>query len=117
MKLMLLPLRSAAAVTLLTASFVIAFAPASSAVTQVDIACDTGASKYICIVSHDALSPHTITWRINGVEVPSLHNKIGTGGLRSCTANRSYDIQVDVIDSTGTVTGSGGFICNPGAWP
>ena len=112
MRRMLLSLRCAVA-TLLTASFGITFAPTASAVTQVDVLCDTGASRYICFVTHDATSPYGVTWRVNGTQVSNS----SMAGLRTCTPHRSYTIEADVTDATGTITGSDGFICNPGVWP
>ncbi|MCE6996951.1 hypothetical protein LZG04_19395 [Saccharothrix sp. S26] len=90
--------------------------PSASAVTQVDVLCESGASRYICSVYDDAQASSTVRWYINGVYSSSLDNRRFTG-QRTCAAGRYLDVQVVVSDATGSVTGSGGVICNAGPWP
>jgi hypothetical protein len=102
--------------TLLTAGFALPFAPAADAVTQADLSCESGASKYLCSVIHDGTSPASIRWKVNGQLVTFLNDKVWTG-KRFCEPGRLYDVQVDVTDATGTASGFCAFVCNSGDWP
>jgi hypothetical protein len=108
--------RLSLAALLPAAAAALALTPAADAVTAVDVHCESGASKYICSAYHDAQAPSTVRWYINGTYVPFLDNRTFTG-QRGCSAGSSVNVQAVVSDATGSVTGSGGVICNAGPWP
>jgi hypothetical protein len=108
--------RAAIVAILLTAGFGLATAPAAEAVTQAALSCESGASKYMCSVFHDAVGTPTIRWRVNGQPVTFLNDQVWTG-KRFCVAGQLYDVQVDVTDATGTASGFCAFVCNSGDWP
>lgn len=111
-----LSFRSLVAASLFAAASMLTFAPTASALTQVHLSCESGGSRYHCSVFHDATSPPTIRWWVNGTPIQLLNDKDWTG-FRSCQARRNYDVTVAVTDSTGTIGGTCTFVCNAGPWP
>jgi hypothetical protein len=107
--------RGLAALSIAAAASV-ALAPAATAVTNVDVNCESGASKYLCDVYHDAQAPSTVRWYINGSYVSALDDRTFIG-LRSCSGGSYVTVQAVVADATGSTTGSTGFRCNTGPWP
>ncbi|MFE9744137.1 hypothetical protein ACFYOT_04470 [Saccharothrix saharensis] len=108
--------RLSLAALLPAAAAALALTPSANAVTSVDVLCESGGSKYMCFAYHDAQAPSTVRWYVNGNYVPFLDNRTFTG-QRGCAAGSYVNVQAVVSDATGSVTGSGGVICNAGPWP
>jgi hypothetical protein len=94
----------------------VALAPAATAVTYVDVSCESGASKFMCFAYNDAQAPSTVRWYINGNYVSALDDRTFTG-LRGCSGGSYLTVQAVVGDVTGSITGSSGIRCNTGPWP
>jgi hypothetical protein len=108
--------RSAAVAILLAAGFALATAPAAKAVTYAAVSCESGGSRYMCTVYHDATEPASIRWYVNGVLTTFLNDEVWTG-RRFCEAGRLYDVEARVTDASGTAASYCPFWCNPGDWP
>ena len=100
------------------AGLALATAPAATAAPVITwLYCETGASKYHCIVEYTgAVGPVTVRWDFYTYNVHIGTDYGSFTGIRSCSANKPYSVTVTVTDSTGATQDHTGFSCNPGPW-
>jgi len=103
-------LLGAAAVVTLAAT------PAHAAPTVSQVDCESGASRFICLITvSGATGPVQIRWVYEGAPISAWNDrKLASGG---CGGNfTNYQVGVTVTDATGSTSVRGVVTCRTGPW-